>query len=105
MPNATRKTSEANTASQSPSAYCKYSPVQLITLDIRIPFLVSYILSLSRVASPMRLLSLGETDGVVANIVDGVPFPEESITKNGQRSYGLREVHTHQGRNAGSLNL
>lgn len=34
----------------------------------------------------------GKTDSALAEIVDGVPFSEESITENGQWSYGLWEV-------------
>jgi hypothetical protein len=51
------------------------------------------------------LLRPGKTNGVVTNIVDRVPLPEESISENGEGSYGLGEVHTHEGRDARSLDL
>jgi hypothetical protein len=37
-------------------------------------------------------LSGSETDGAFAKIIDGVPFSEESVTENGEWSYGLGEV-------------
>jgi hypothetical protein len=51
------------------------------------------------------LLRLSKTNGVVANIVDRVPLSEESISENGEGSHGLGEVHTHEGRDARSLDL
>lgn len=33
-----------------------------------------------------------ETNGTLAEIVDGVPFSEESVTEDGQWAYGLREI-------------
>jgi hypothetical protein len=55
--------------------------------------------------SSETLLRLGQTNGVVANIVHRVPLPEESISENGKGSYGLGEVHTHESRDARSLDL
>jgi hypothetical protein len=51
------------------------------------------------------LLGLGQTDGRVADIVDRVPLPQESVTKNGKGSYGLREVHAKEGRDTRSLDF
>jgi hypothetical protein len=33
-----------------------------------------------------------EADGALAEIIDGVPFSEESVTENGEWAYGLWEV-------------
>jgi len=52
-----------------------------------------------------RLLGLGEADGVVADIVNGVVFPEESVTENGERASWLRNVEAHEGADAAALNL
>ena len=52
-----------------------------------------------------RLLGLGEANGVVANVVDGVVFPQESVTENGERASWLRDVEAHEGADAAALNL
>ena len=51
------------------------------------------------------LLGLGKANGRVAHVVDGVPLPEESVSKDSKRASRLWEVHTHESRDAGSLNL
>lgn len=51
------------------------------------------------------LLRLGKANGRVAKIIDRVPLPKESVAKNSKRSHGLREVHAHECRNTGSLDL
>lgn len=51
------------------------------------------------------LLGLGETNGVIANVVDRVPPAQESVTENGERAGGLGEVHAHKGRDARALDL
>ena len=51
------------------------------------------------------LLRLGKANGVVTKIVDGVPSPQERVTEDSEGTHGLREVHTHEGRDAGALNL
>jgi hypothetical protein len=51
------------------------------------------------------LLGLGQTNGGVSEVVYGVPLPQESITENSQRADGLREVHTHEGGDAGALDF
>jgi hypothetical protein len=56
-------------------------------------------------SSLKRLLGLGEADGVVANVVDGVVFPKESIAENGERSSWLWDVEAHEGADAATLNL
>jgi hypothetical protein len=52
-----------------------------------------------------RLLGLGQTNGGVAEVVYGVPLPQESIAEDSERAYGLGEVHTHEGGNARALDL
>lgn len=52
-----------------------------------------------------RLFGLGETDSAIAQVIDAVPFPEESIAQNGQGPHGLGEVHAHEGANAGTLDF
>ncbi|KAH8635642.1 Vacuolar protease A [Alternaria alternata] len=51
------------------------------------------------------LLGLGKSDSRVTEVVYRVPLPEESITEDSKRSYWLGEVHTHEGRDARSLDL
>jgi hypothetical protein len=51
------------------------------------------------------LLCLGKPNGVVASVVDRVPPPEEGVTENGERTNRLREVHSHECRDARTLNL
>ena len=55
--------------------------------------------------SDTHLLRLGKTDAVASDIIDGVPPPEESITENSKRAHGLGEVHTHEGRDARTLDF
>jgi hypothetical protein len=57
------------------------------------------------VSSSRHLLGLGETNGVVANIVDRVVFPEESVTENDQGASRLGDVEAHEGADAAALNL
>lgn len=52
-----------------------------------------------------HLLSLGQANGVVAQVVHAVPFPEESVTQDGKRAHRLGEVHAHEGADAGALHL
>lgn len=52
-----------------------------------------------------HLLGLGQTNGVVAKVIDAVPFAQERVTKNGQRADGLGEVHSHEAADARALNL
>jgi hypothetical protein len=51
------------------------------------------------------LLGLGQTDGGITQVVYRIPLPQESIAKNSKGTYGLREVHTHEGRDARALDL
>ena len=51
------------------------------------------------------LFRLGQADGTVANVVHGVPLAQESVTQDGKRAHGLREVHAHEGADAGALDL
>jgi hypothetical protein len=51
------------------------------------------------------LLRLGETYGIVAEIINRVPLPQESISKNSKRTYRLREIHAHECRDARALNF
>lgn len=51
------------------------------------------------------LLGLGKTNGAVAEVVDRVPPPEEGIAENSEGTHRLGEVHAHEGRDAGALNL
>jgi hypothetical protein len=51
------------------------------------------------------LLGPCETDSRVAHVVHRVPLPEESVTENSKRTGRLREVHSHESRDARSLDL
>lgn len=51
------------------------------------------------------LFSSGQTDGVLAEVVDRVVAAEESISKNDERSSGGRDVHALEGGNAVSRDL
>jgi len=42
------------------------------------------------------LLCLGQTDSIVAEIIDRVPTAEEGITKDGQWAYWFWEIHSHE---------
>jgi hypothetical protein len=57
------------------------------------------------VSSSRRLLGLGKSNSVVANIVDGVPFPEECIAEDDKRASRLGDVEAHEGADAAALNL
>jgi hypothetical protein len=57
------------------------------------------------VSSSTRLLGLGETNGVVADIVDRVVFPEESVTEDNKGTSRLRDVEAHEGADAAALDL
>lgn len=50
-------------------------------------------------------LGLGEADGALAEIVDGVVATEEGITKDGKRTRGRLNIHTHERRDAGARSL
>ena len=52
-----------------------------------------------------RLLGLGEADGVVADIVNGVVFPEESVTEDDEGTSRLRDVEAHERADAAALDL
>jgi hypothetical protein len=58
-----------------------------------------------RKASHQPLLGLGQTDSRVADVVNRVPLPQESVTKNGKGSYGLGEIHAEEGRDARTLDF
>lgn len=42
------------------------------------------------------LFGLSEANSIVTQVVDAIPSPQESITKNGQRANGFREIHAHE---------
>lgn len=52
-----------------------------------------------------HLFGLGQTDGVVTDIIDTVPAAQEGITQNSQRTHRLGEVHAHEAADAGALDL
>jgi hypothetical protein len=52
-----------------------------------------------------KLFGLGQTNGVVANVVDTVPAAQEGVTQDSQGTHGLREVHTHEATDAGALDF
>lgn len=56
-------------------------------------------------SNSQHLLGLGKTNLAVAKIVDAVPLAQESVTEDSERTNRLREVHAHEGANAGALNL
>ena len=58
-----------------------------------------YILALS------RLLGLSKANGVVAKIVNAIPSAQEGVAEDGQRTYGLWEVHSHEAADTRALNL
>jgi hypothetical protein len=60
---------------------------------------------LTSLSEATGLLGLGETNGGVAEVVYGVPLPQEGVAENSERAYGLGEVHTHEGRDARALDL
>lgn len=53
----------------------------------------------------IHLLRLGNANSVLLQVVNGVPFAKESITKNGEWASWLWNIHTHESRNAGALDL
>lgn len=60
----------------------------------------------STLSSPQAsLLGFSKSYSSMAQIVHTVPLAQESVSENGERSDGLREVHSHKGTNAGSLNF
>lgn len=61
--------------------------------------------STARASWTRHLLGLGQTNGVLAKVVNAVPLAQERVTKNGQRTNGLGEVHSHEAADAGALNL
>lgn len=50
-------------------------------------------------------LGLSETNGIVAEIIDAVPLPQECITQDSERSDGLWEIYAHESRDTRSLDL
>jgi hypothetical protein len=52
-----------------------------------------------------QLLGLGQTDGVVAKIIDTVPAAQEGVTQDSQGTHGLGEIHAHEATDAGALDL
>ena len=50
-----------------------------------------------------RLLGLSKTNSRVADIVDRVPPPEERVSEDSKRTYGLGEVHAKERRDTRSL--
>lgn len=53
----------------------------------------------------IALFSFGNTNSAVAQVVHAVPLAQESITHDGQRASGLREVHAHKGTHAVARDL
>lgn len=53
----------------------------------------------------IALFALGQTDCIVAKIVDGVPSSKECITQDSKGTSRLREVHPHEATDAGALDL
>lgn len=51
------------------------------------------------------LLGFGKADRVIAQIVNRVPSSQESITQDSKGPYRLREVYSHDGADATTLNL
>lgn len=51
------------------------------------------------------LLGLCKTDSRVAQVVDRVPLPEESVAENNKRSGRFGDIHTHESRDARSLDI
>jgi hypothetical protein len=95
-------TKEINSAprdASNPAQGCHLQPRPSIA-SVRIPT-HAYNLSQKR----NTLLCLGKANGAVADVVDRVPPPEEGVTENGERTNGLREVHSHECRDARALNL
>jgi len=54
---------------------------------------------------PNLLLGLSETNGSLAEVVNGVPLSEECIAEDCQWAYGLGEVHSHKAGDTRSLDL
>ena len=52
-----------------------------------------------------HLFGLGQTDGVVTDIIDTVPAAQEGISQNSKGTHRLREVHAHEAADAGALDL
>lgn len=52
-----------------------------------------------------NLLGLGEAYSVVTQIINRVPSSQESITQDGEGSYRLRKVHSHDSADASALHL
>ena len=52
-----------------------------------------------------QLLGLGQTNGVVANIIDTVPAAQEGVTQDSQRTHRLGEIHAHEAADAGALDF
>lgn len=51
------------------------------------------------------LLGLRKAHGVVAEVVDGIPLPQECVTKNGERTSWLRDIEAHERTDAAALDL
>lgn len=52
-----------------------------------------------------RLFGLAKLDNIVAQVVNAVPFAQEGVAQDGQRARRSREVHAHNGADAGALHL
>lgn len=52
-----------------------------------------------------RLFGLGQSNGVVAQVVDAVPLAQECVTQDGQGPHGLGEVHAHEAADARARDL
>lgn len=52
-----------------------------------------------------HLFGLGQTDGVVTDIIDTVPAAQEGIAQNSKGTHRLGEVHAHEAADAGALDL
>jgi hypothetical protein len=65
------------------------------------PITISFLIPCFKI----NLCSLGKTDGALAQVIDGVPLAQESITQNSQGTNRSREVHAHKGRDTASLDL
>lgn len=52
-----------------------------------------------------RLFGLAKLDNIVAQVVNTVPLAQEGVAQDGQRACRSREVHAHEGADAGALHL
>lgn len=88
--------------------YVALRSIQVSCMYIRSNLLVSpysLIFTAQRHLAFKHLFGLGQTDGIVTDIINTVPATQEGITQDGQRTNGLREVHAHEAADAGALDL